>query len=91
MTRQLLAFLALLSGLAALNGPAHAAATETMACNASVAVSADSDIASEQDRTSSTLAIATARDSSSAAMPRAIVSDVLNIRPVLIGIDRAYE
>jgi hypothetical protein len=90
MTRHFFAFLALLSGLAALSGPAHASALDPLACAASLTECDVSDRASEQvaaNAPPSTVSqsIATQARAPLAAQPLALRA------PVLMGIDRAYE
>jgi hypothetical protein len=91
MTRKLLAIFALLSGLAALTGPANASlAHSSSACNASVQASTDSSVAAEQARAEIGSEQSPARNQSEAATPRSPVPSALGL-PVLMGVDRALE
>ena len=90
MTRHIVAFLALLSGLAALNSPAHASMAEAMACDTSVTASTQDEAKSEQ-----VLARTNAKPAKSDAASQQVERTALrpaNLRlPVLMGIERAYE
>lgn len=90
MTRHFFAFLALLSGLAALSGPAHASSVDPLACAASLAECEGAERAGEQvavnplrGKLSQGLAVR-----ASAPLP---LADTGLRPPVLMGIDRAYE
>jgi hypothetical protein len=91
MTRRLLAFLALLSGLAALSGAATVSyAHATSPCDASVSASADEVAGVEHVRTGKQAEAAASKDQSDSATLRRELPQTLR-RPVLMGIDRAYE
>lgn len=90
MTRQLLAFLALLTGLAAVGAPVNAAEADALACEIGTSCEAD------RDQTN----LEVAREIPSAVLDRAsqIVGvglgddgDVVKAPRTLIQIDRAYE
>ena len=90
MTRHIFAFLALLSGLAALNAPAHASLVDAMACDTSVSASANDDGAAEQipaNAPPSSASQSTAAEAPVRVMP---LPTALRL-PVLMGIERAYE
>ena len=90
MTRHIFALLALLSGLAALNAPAHASLVDAMACDTSVSASADEDRSAEQIPANAPPA--SASESTASEAPERAVSRPLSLRlPVLMGIERAYE
>lgn len=91
MTRHLFAFLALLSGLVAFGGPAHASLAEALACDSSIAASAPGDAARSEASRPEALP-ATIRDH--AAREPAAFAPAVPVRlrlPVLMGIERAYE
>lgn len=90
MTRHIFAFLALLSGLAALNAPAHASLVDALACDASVSASADDDPSLEQIPANAPPS--SASESTASEAPVRAVSRPPSLRlPVLMGIERAYE
>lgn len=95
MTRHLLALLALLTGLAAFGGPAHASASgslaEALACGSSIAA-AVGDETSGCESVAVQAAPATISATRAAEVPRAVPAtpDALRL-PVLMGIERAYE
>ena len=90
MTRHLFAFLALLSGLAALNAPAHASMVDAMACDTSVSASANDDTSAEQIPVDAPPS--SAKTSTATEAPLREATRPLNLRlPVLMGIERAYE
>lgn len=91
MTRQLLALLALLSGLAALQAPASASVLDNLPCD--IGISSDSG----QDQSGLPETVRKERKASqsircpSQKAPRALrVPEVLRL-PVLMGIERAFE
>lgn len=91
MTRKLFAFLAMLSGLAALSGPAAASYAHTStACNSSVSTSVVASSASEQVRAERVPRKASANAGTVPAERTAPTPQSLRL-PVLMGIDRAYE
>ncbi len=91
MTRKLLAIFALLSGLAALTGPASASLSHgSSTCNTSVQASADSSVAKEQARAEARPRQSATRDQDKASSPRSRVPAALSV-PVLMGVDRALE
>ncbi len=91
ITRHILAFLALLTGLAALGSPAHASLAEALACDSSIAAAAD-DEASGSESAAVQPAPATLRASRAVAAPepRPVSPAALRL-PVLMGIERAFE
>lgn len=90
MTRHVFAFLALLSGLAALNAPAHASMVDAMACDTSVSASANDDTSAEQIPANAPPSSAKTSTATDAPLNRA--TRPLSLRlPVLMGIERAYE
>nr|WP_298927356.1 hypothetical protein [uncultured Erythrobacter sp.] len=91
MTRKLFAFLAMLSGLAALGGTATASyAHTTSACNASVSASAENVGVDRRAQSKATPTKAAARKKG--AKKKAPTPRPQSLRmPVLMGIDRAYE
>ncbi len=91
MTRKLFALLALLSGLAALSGPASASVLDNLACDFGIA----SDCADEASGLPETVrkeraAKVTARCPRN-VQPRSVPAPQLLRLPVLMGIERAYE
>lgn len=91
MTRRLLAFLALLTGLAALGSPAQASLVEALACGSSIAAAAD-DAAHSSESVAIQPAPATISASRAVEAPRAVPVMPERLRlPVLMGIERAYE
>ena len=90
MTRHLFAFLALLSGLAALNAPAHASMVDAMACDTSVSASANDNTSTEQIPVDAPPS--SAKTSTATETPIREATRPLTLRlPVLMGIERAYE
>ena len=90
MTRHIFAFLALLSGLAALNAPAHASLVDAMACDTSVSASVDDDRSVEQIPANAPPS--SASESTASEAPMRTISRPHSLRlPVLMGIERAYE
>ncbi len=90
MTRQLLALLALLTGLAAVGSPAHAADAEAVACEIGVTIDCARDapvaIAAVQTPTSNS-----ARRDDANAVHAFQDLPLVSTATVLIRIDRAYE
>lgn len=90
MRRQLIAFLALLTGLAALGGPATASISE--AINQDVGVSAEADTSSASTHAKpSTKPAKRARKSEGCEEARPIRLPATLRLPVLMGVERAYE
>ncbi len=91
MTRRFLAFLALLTGLVALGGPANASLAEALACNASIAAAAGDETCASENVAAQPVP-ATLRETREVAAPerRPAVPEALRL-PVLMGIERAYE
>ena len=90
MTRHIFAFLALLSGLAALNAPAHASMVDAMSCDTSVSASANDDTSTEQIPANAPPSSAT--QSTAIETPVRVIPVPAALRlPVLMGIERAYE
>lgn len=91
MTRHFLALLALLTGLAALGGPAHASLGEALACSASIAAAAGDEVAGGETAAVQPVP-ATIMETRALAMPeaRSAAPDALRL-PVLMGIERAFE
>jgi hypothetical protein len=91
MTRHFLAFLALLTGLAALGSPAQASLAEALACNSSITAAAG-DEASGSESPAAQTPPATIKATRKVAPPerRPAVPEALRLS-VLMGIERAYE
>lgn len=91
MTRRFLAFLALLTGLVALGGPANASLVEALACGSSIAASAG-DEAQGSEHVAVQPVPATLHESREIEAPesRPATPDALRL-PVLMGIERAFE
>ena len=91
MTRHILALLALLTGLAAIAGPAQASLAEALACDASIAAAAG-DEASGSESAAVQPAPASLRATRAVAAPERRPAAPASLRlPVLMGIERAYE
>lgn len=91
MTRHIFAFLALLSGLAAISYPVHAHLAETSAaCDASVEAGADAAETADHVGVKTASDAKAKRDARQSDEPLAPLPDVLPL-PVLMGVDRAYE
>lgn len=91
MTRHILAFLALLSGLAALGSPAQASLAEALACSASIAAAAGEE-ATGSESAAVQPAPATLKQSREVEAPESRPAPPASLRlPVLMGIERAYE
>lgn len=90
MTRHLFAFLALLSGLAALNGPAHASFVDAMECDTSVSATAQDEGAAEQIPANAQPSTATESEAAEPPVRAAPVPQGLRL-PVIMGVERAYE
>lgn len=91
MTRHILAFLALLTGLAALGSPAQASLAEALACNSSIAASAG-DEASGSEGAAIQPAPSTLKESRAVEAPESRPAPPHSLRlPVLMGIERAFE
>jgi hypothetical protein len=91
MTRRLLAFLALLTSLAALGGTAHASLAEALACSSSVAAaSGDERAGVEHVAVQPAPATISATRAAEPSCPPPPVPAGLSL-PVLMGIERAFE
>lgn len=90
MTRHIVAFLALLSGLAALNSPAHASLAEAISCDTSVSASAQDETKAEQAAAPQLAKPAKSHAASEQVERTAPLPASLRL-PVLMGIERAYE
>lgn len=91
MTRRFLAFLALLTGLVALGGPANASLVEALACGSSIAAALGDETTSGENVAVQSVP-ATVQESREIEAPesRPASPGVLRL-PVLMGIERAYE
>lgn len=91
MTRRFLAFLALITGLVALGGPANASLVEALACGTSIAAAAG-DETQGAEHVAVQPVPATVLESREVEAPesRPATPDTLRL-PVLMGIERAYE
>lgn len=91
MTRRFLAFLALLTGLVALGGPANASLVEALSCGSSIAAAAG-DEASGSEHVAVQPVPATVHESREVEAPasRPALPEALRL-PVLMGIERAFE
>ncbi|WDA40851.1 hypothetical protein [Erythrobacter sp. BLCC-B19] len=91
MTRRFLAFLALLTGLVALGGPANASLAEALACGSSIAAAAG-DEAQGSEHVAIQPVPSTVQESREIEAPasRPAAPEALRL-PVLMGIERAYE
>ncbi len=90
MTRQLLALIALLSGLTVLTGQANASAVQSVACEIGVAADA-AEISVAQRHIGEASIARRALVSASGAVPLAACAACRAQPPVRIGVDRAYE
>jgi hypothetical protein len=91
MTRRLLALLALLTGLVAFGGTAHASLAEALACSASIAAtSGDEAVKGESVAAQPAPTTIQATRAAEAPCQPPAVPDALRL-PVLMGIERAYE
>ena len=91
MTRRFLAFLALLTGLVALGGPAQASLADALACGSSIAAAAgDETGACESVAVQPAPATISATRAVEAPRPVPAKPDTLRL-PVLMGIERAFE
>jgi len=90
MTRHLFALLALITGLAAFNAPAHASYVDAMACDTSVSASANDDAAAVLIPANASPN--TASQSAAAETTERFAPLPASLRlPVLMGIERAFE
>ncbi len=91
MTRHILAFLALLSGLTAFGGPAQASLVEVLACGSSIAAAAGDEVAGSESVAVQS-APTTVHESREIEAPQSRPAPPHALRlPVLMGIERAYE
>ena len=91
MTRHILAFLALLSGLAAFGSPAQASLAEALACGSSIAAAAGNE-AAVAEHVAVQPVPATVHQSREIEAPESRPATPHTLRlPVLMGIERAYE
>ncbi|MGY6551571.1 MAG: hypothetical protein ACXIT4_06690 [Erythrobacter sp.] len=91
MTRHIFAFLALLTGLAALGSPAEAALTQALNCDSSIAASSGDDAARPAASHAETPILA-ARSAPTAMPVCCTPAAPAALRlPVLMGIERAFE
>ncbi len=91
MTRRFLAFLALLTGLVALGGPAQASLSEALACGSSIAAAAgDEAVGGEHVAVQPAPATISATRAVEAPLRAPAKPETLRL-PVLMGIERAYE
>ena len=91
MTRRFLAFLALLTGLVALGGPAQASLAEALAHGPSIAAAAGDDIGTHESVAVQPVP-ATVYQSRAVEAPLSAPVTPASLRlPVLMGIERAYE
>lgn len=91
MTRRFLAFLALLTGLVALGGPAQASLADALACGSSIAADAHSEVGGCESVAIQPVptTIHASREIEAPAR-RAAPPQTLRL-PVLMGIERAFE
>jgi hypothetical protein len=91
MTRHILAFLALLTGLAAIGSPAQASLAEALACDSSIAAAAGEE-SSRSEAVPVQPAPTTLQESREVEAPASRPAAPRALRlPVLMGIERAYE
>ncbi|RNJ61678.1 MAG: hypothetical protein EDM03_14965 [Porphyrobacter sp. IPPAS B-1204] len=91
MTRHFLAFLALLSGLAAFGSPAQASLVDAFACGSSIAAAAGNE-AAVAEHVAVQAVPATVQESRQIEAPASRPATPQSLRlPVLMGIERAYE
>lgn len=91
MTRRLLAFLALLTGLVALGGPAQASLAEALACGSSISAAAGDETATGESIAAQSVP-STLHESREVEAPESRPATPSSLRlPVLMGIERAYE
>lgn len=91
MTRHILAFLALLTGLAAFGSPAQASLAEALDCGSSISAAAGNEVAGSES-VAVQRAPATISATRAAEAPRHAPAKPEALRlPVLMGIERAYE
>ncbi|NCP13881.1 MAG: hypothetical protein GW858_06910 [Sphingomonadales bacterium] len=91
MTRHILAFLALISGLAAFGSPAQASLAEALACGSSIAAAAGDEV-SGSESVAAQPAPATISATRAIEAPRMAPDTPEALRlPVLMGIERAFE
>lgn len=90
MRRQLIAFLALLTGLAAIGTPAHASVADALTCEIGVSAHAMDGTAAERTECHHDEAHAPNKGPGDDARPAKRQKRVYR-PPVLFGVDRAYE
>ncbi|WP_298465951.1 hypothetical protein [uncultured Erythrobacter sp.] len=90
MTRQLIAFLALLSGLAALSGPAHASVISSVSCDVGVSAEANETKAGTPAGIREAAKKRPVRCRTVKTPKRIRLPESLRV-PVAMGIERAYE
>jgi hypothetical protein len=90
MTRHFFAFLALITGLLALNAPAHASYADAIACDTSVSASANVDAVSVLIPANAPPSTASQSTAAETPEPAQVQPAALRL-PVLMGIERAYE
>ena len=90
VTRHILAFLALLSGLVTLSGPANASLAEALACDASIAALAGDEASGHEGAVNRPAPVSPrATRALEAPVPRPAVPEAPRL-PVLMGIERAH-
>lgn len=92
MTRQLFAFLALLSGLAALSGTANASGFESLTCDVGVSSESGSEAGGVPAKILTATAANTVKPAVAASgfAPNDAQAALVRV-PVLMGVERAYE
>ena len=90
MTRHIFALLALLSGLAAISSPAHASVSQALSCNVGITA----EVGEDKAGTPAELREATKKQQKrcpAIKTPKALPLPTTLRRPVLMGIERAFE
>lgn len=91
MTRRFLAFLALLTGLVALGGPAQASLVEALACGSSIAANSGDETAGHERLAEHSVPV-TLYESRALEAPHRAPAGTFALRlPVLMGVERALE
>ncbi len=88
--RRLFAYLALVTGLAALAAPANASVAETLSCEIGVSAQASSDVSTDASECHHKRKPDTVDDAVPAEQPARKARRFIR-PPVLYGVDRAYE